>query len=71
MDPKGISLKQIECLQCVENSWWKAGEKLTTVAYAKGIDISTEFKQAVSRQRCDQFSCFIGQCQYSETPESY
>ena len=37
--------------KCVENSWWKAGEKLITVAYAKGIDISTEFKQAVSRQR--------------------
>ena len=71
MDTEGISLGQIRRLQCVENSWWKAGEKLITVAYAKGVDISTEFKQAVSRQRYDQSGSMIGQCQYSEAPESY
>lgn len=37
--------------QCIENSWWKAGEKTILVAYHNKLDVADEFKKAVSKQR--------------------
>ena len=39
--------------QCVENSWWKAGEKTIDIAYKNNMDISKVFSKAVSSQRWD------------------
>ena len=38
-------------MQCIENSWWTAGEKTILSAYNKKVDISDECKKAVSKQR--------------------
>lgn len=37
--------------QCIENSWWKAGEKTIDIAYKNNMDISKVFSKAVSSQR--------------------
>lgn len=38
-------------MQCVELSWWKAGEKTILLAFQYGYDISSEFSAAVTKQR--------------------
>ena len=48
-----VEAGQIHNEQCVENSWWKAGEKTIDIAYKNNMDISKVFSKAVSSQRYD------------------
>lgn len=53
-----VILEFYDYFQCIENSWWKAGEKTILVAYHNKLDVADEFKKAVSKQR-QQFGISI------------